>query len=153
VDQRALELINKTSQFNLNGRRFTDAEWKAYLSDPAVHLAVVEYEDRFGKLGKIAVLAGREQGSGFEVGVWVMSCRALSRRIEHQCLKMLLNRWDALTFHWQRGPRNGPMLDFLAEMAPDLRTVRRTEFSRRCPPLFHQTECAGDVSIAWSVGD
>jgi len=111
----------------------------------------VEYEDRFGKLGKIAVLAGREQESGFDVEVWVMSCRAFSRRIEYQCLKMLLDRWDPLTFHWKRGERNGPMLDFLTEMAPDLRAVRRAEFSRRCPPLFHQSECIGELSIEWSA--
>jgi len=151
MDPRALELINKTNQFNLNGARFTEPEWKAYLSDPAAHVAVVEYEDRFGKLGKIAVLAGREQESGFDVEVWVMSCRAFSRRIEYQCLKMLLDRWDPLTFHWKRGERNGPMLDFLTEMAPDLRAVRRAEFSRRCPPLFHQSECIGELSIEWSA--
>jgi FkbH-like protein len=151
VDPRALELINKTNQFNLNGTRFTDAEWKAYLSDPTAHVAVVEYEDRFGKLGKIAVLAGREQDTGFDVDVWVMSCRAFSRRIEHQCLKMLLDRWDRLTFHSKHGQRNGPMLDFLAEMAPGLRAVRRTEFSCRCPPLFHHTECIGDFFIERSA--
>jgi FkbH-like protein len=143
ADPRALELVNKTNQFNLNGARFAEADWKAYLSDPATHMVQVEYEDRFGKLGNIAVLAGREQESGFEVGIWVMSCRAFSRRIEHQCVKALLDRWDPVTFRWKRGERNGPMQDFLAEIAPEGRAIRR-EFSRRCPPLFHQTECSRD---------
>lgn len=143
-DPRALELINKTNQFNLNGIRHTEADWDAYLSDPATHLVVVEYEDRFGKLGRIAVLAGREQDSGFEVEIWVMSCRAFSRRIEHQCLKLLLNRWDLVRFRYERTERNGPMRDFLAEMAPDGRALRRAEFDRRCPPLFHQSVRTGD---------
>ena len=39
-DSRALELINKTNQFNLNGKRHTEASWKRYLSDPQVFLAV-----------------------------------------------------------------------------------------------------------------
>jgi FkbH-like protein len=147
VDPRALELVNKTNQFNLNGVRYTEGDWAAYLSEPATRLIVVEYEDRFGKLGKVAAIAGREHEGTFEVEVWVMSCRAFSRRIEHQCLTMLLERWDRLTFHSKRGQRNGPMLDFLAEVAPDLWAVRRTEFSGRCPPLFHRTECVGDVSI------
>src|SRR5690606_28759722 len=64
TDPRALELINKTNQFNLNGRRLTDIEWRRYLSNPAVRLLVVDYEDRFGRLGKIAVVAGRlEEGT------------------------------------------------------------------------------------------
>jgi FkbH-like protein len=151
ADPRALELINKTNQFNLNGVRYTSGDWIAYLSEPSTRLVVVEYEDRFGKLGKIAAIAGRERERGFEVDVWVMSCRAFSRRIEHQCLKMLLDRWEPLTFHWQQRERNGPMRDFLAEIAPDLRSVRRSEFCRRCPPLFHQTEWVGDFSMEWSA--
>src|SRR6185436_7763566 len=95
-DPRALELVNKTNQFNLNGRRYADAEWNAMLSDPANHLIVAEYEDRFGKLGKVAVLSGKEEQDAFRIKVWVMSCRAFSRRIEHQCLRLLLDRWHIL---------------------------------------------------------
>jgi FkbH-like protein len=140
-DPRALELINKTNQFNLNGVRYTESDWNAYLSDRATELMVVEYEDRFGKLGKIAALAGREQNESFEVEVWVMSCRAFSRRIEHQCLKLLLNRWESVRFRLERTERNHPMQNFLAEIAPGRLAIRRAEFSRCCPPLFHQVDC------------
>ncbi len=140
-DPRALELINKTNQFNLNGARYSEADWRAYLADAATRLLVVTYEDRFGKLGKIAVLAGRERGSTFEVDVWVMSCRAFSRRIEHQCLKWLFGQWDMVEFRFVRTDRNGPIQDFLASVAPDLRTLRREDFERRCPALFHEMEC------------
>jgi FkbH-like protein len=142
-DPRALELINKTNQFNLNGVRYTEVDWNAYLSDPATHLLLVEYDDRFGKLGKIAALAGREKEGGFEVEVWVMSCRAFSRRIEHQCVKLLLDRWESVRFRCERRERNGPMLDFLAQMMPDGQVIWRAEFNRRCPTLFHHAECAG----------
>jgi FkbH-like protein len=140
-DLRALELVNKTNQFNLNGIRYTEGDWYAYLSDPKTHLLVVEYEDKFGKLGKIAVLSGREQRGAFEVEVWVMSCRAFSRRIEHQCLRLLLDRWDPVRFKFARNERNAPMLDFLGQVAPRRCEVRRAEFGACCPPLFHQTEC------------
>jgi predicted enzyme involved in methoxymalonyl-ACP biosynthesis len=102
---------------------------------------VVEYEDRFGKLGKIAVLAGQEKDGGFELQVWVMSCRAFSRRIEHQCLKLLLSRWDQVRFRYERTERNGPVQTFLAEIAPGGAAISRAEFDRRCPPLFHKVEC------------
>ena len=54
-DRRAFELVNKTNQFNLNGRRFQPADWAAALARPGAWLAVVSYQDRFGALGKIAV--------------------------------------------------------------------------------------------------
>ena len=34
-DQRSLELINKTNQFNLNGRRLDETQWKLQLADPS----------------------------------------------------------------------------------------------------------------------
>ncbi len=86
---RALELVNKTNQFNLNGRRFSDGEWQAHLRRPGAFLYVVAYADKFGPLGKIAVVAGRRDGAVLLVDTWVMSCRAFSRRVEHQCVRLL----------------------------------------------------------------
>lgn len=140
LDPRALELINKTNQFNLNGVRYSEADWMAYLGDAATHLVVVDYEDRFGKLGKIAVLAGREQAGRFELDVWVMSCRAFSRRIEHQCLRVLLDRWESVLLRFAPTERNSPMQDFVAQMTAGSPSIGRAEFRRRCPPLYHQAE-------------
>ncbi len=44
-DARAFELLNKTNQFNLNGRRFTEAEWRRRLADPEIFVWVVGYKD------------------------------------------------------------------------------------------------------------
>src|ERR1019366_1176768 len=62
-DPRPLELVNKTNQFNLNGRRFTESEWRTLLEDPQSFVWTVSYTDKFGPLGKIAVLAGRRAES------------------------------------------------------------------------------------------
>jgi len=137
-DPRSLELVNKTNQFNLNGIRYGEVDWKNFLSDPSVYVATVEYEDRFGKLGKIAVIAGREQDSGFLVETWVMSCRAFSRRIEHQCLKTLLQRWKSVALKFTRTERNGPMQDFLEQIGAV--SITASQFELRCPQLFHATE-------------
>src|SRR5439155_16489115 len=80
-DPRALELVNKTNQFTLNGRRYTDVQWRALLDRPDAFLVRVGYRDRFGPLGTIAILAGRRDGATLAVDVWAMSCRAFSRRI------------------------------------------------------------------------
>ena len=58
-----LELVNKTNQFNLNGRRYTEADWRKLLARPGALLVAVSYEDKFGPLGTIAVVAGRARAS------------------------------------------------------------------------------------------
>jgi FkbH-like protein len=142
-EPRALELINKTNQFNLNGVRYSEAEWNRFVSKSASRVVVAEYEDRFGKLGKIAVIAGREEGGAFCVHAWVMSCRAFSRRIEHQCLKALLERWDLVVLQFKRTERNGPLQDFLAQIGNGHR-ITRQNFEKNCPKLFHETEVIND---------
>jgi len=143
-DPRALELINKTNQFNLNGRRFSDREWAAHLSAPDTFLIVVSYKDKFGPLGKIAVLTGRQDGPFITLQHWVMSCRAFSRRIEHRCLGLLFEDLAAaqVCLDFQATPRNGPLRNFLADLLghdpqPGFLLACET-FRSRCPPLHHQ---------------
>jgi predicted enzyme involved in methoxymalonyl-ACP biosynthesis len=58
LDSRSLELVNKTNQFNLNGRRFQEAEWRTLLNAPGAVFVAASYRDKYGPLGKIAVIAG-----------------------------------------------------------------------------------------------
>jgi FkbH-like protein len=145
-DTRAFELIDKTNQFNLNGKRLTEAAWREYLSDPATFLMTVSYEDKYGPLGKIAVLLGKVQERRVSVDFWVMSCRAFSRRIEHQCLKQLCERFDAIEiiFDYQATPRNGPLQEFFTVIAgaplPAELRVSRSAIQDKSPALFHRVK-------------
>ncbi len=144
-DPRVLELVNKTNQFNLSGIRYTAADWKEQHERPGAWLATVSYLDRFGPLGKIAVIRGRlEDNFALYIDTWVMSCRAFSRRIEHQCLKILFERYEAqqITFGFQPTPKNGPLRDFFAAITgnrPEAGfTLTRAQFEESCPPLYHR---------------
>ncbi len=145
-DARAFELINKTNQFNLNGRRVTEGAWRAYLREPDTFLLVTTYGDKFGALGKIAVVSGRRDGKRLGIDHWVMSCRAFSRRVEHQCLRFLFDRYgvDEMALDFQETERNGPLRTFLQEISgaalePGM-LLTRTTFAARCPSLFHEVE-------------
>lgn len=149
-DSRALELINKTNQFNLNGRRFTESAWRDYLEQPETFVLTASYRDRFGALGKIAVVTGRRNGSGLSVESWVMSCRAFARRIEHQCLRFLFDSFNGklIAFDYQPTPRNGPLRSFFTELrdgtpAPGV-DVSREQFEAACPKLFHHVRESED---------
>ena len=52
--QRIVQLINKTNQFNLTTRRYTEAEVAAVIADPAVLTLQMRLLDRFGDNGIIA---------------------------------------------------------------------------------------------------
>ncbi|KKL19279.1 hypothetical protein LCGC14_2467070, partial [marine sediment metagenome] len=140
-DQRTFELINKTNQFNLNGRRLDEAAWKARVEDSGQFLISASYTDKFGPLGKIAVVSGRYDSTRPLVDVWVLSCRAFSRRIEHRLLKLLFDRLDAESIWLDFIPtdRNGPLCDFIETIAdgklenPTL--VTRKSFLANCPRL------------------
>jgi FkbH-like protein len=151
ADPRALELVNKTNQFTLNARRYTDAQWRAALARPGAFLLRVSYQDRFGPLGKIAILAGHAGASGLTVDAWVMSCRAFSRRVEHQCLRHLFRHFgtDTIRFDYAKTERNGPLQEFFAVfLGPSLPgaglTLTRAEFETACPPLFHEIREVSD---------
>jgi FkbH-like protein len=145
-DARCFELINKTNQFNLNGRRWDTAEWKRLLSAPGAMMISVSYRDKFGALGKIAVLAGMRDGHTARIAAWVMSCRAFSRRIEYQTLKFLFDRFGLreIVFDYVATPRNGPSTDFFISITgakPEaLVTLTKEQFEASAPPLFHSVE-------------
>jgi FkbH-like protein len=144
TDGRVLELVNKTNQFNLNGLRRTEADWQGQNQRGDSVTAVISYEDKFGPLGKIAVLQGTRNGTTLDLSTWVMSCRAFSRRIEHQCLRVLFDRFDAaeIRFAFAPTPKNGPLQDFfeslLGEKPAGPIALARTVFDTRCPALFHR---------------
>ena len=115
TNRRQLELINKTNQFNLNGVRLSEGEWMKHLEDECGFAIGVSYEDRFGPLGTVGVMAGRRSGDCAEISSWVLSCRAFSRKIEHHMLEFLFRQPGLATvklcFHSTE--RNQPLRQFL----------------------------------------
>jgi FkbH-like protein len=149
-DPRPLELVNKTNQFNLNGKRYTEASWCSYLTSPVTILMVVSYQDKYSMLGKIAAIAGQKEQSTLIVDTWVMSCRAFSRQIEHRCLAEAFNRFgvDKIVFRFSPTPRNGPLQDFfqlfLGYRPEGEFQLTRQIFREKCPPLFQSVRDVAD---------
>lgn len=144
-DDRAFELVNKTNQFNLNGRRYTERQWQSHFQQPGAFLVTASYEDRFGPLGKIAVLGGRQENEHVGVDFWVMSCRAFSRHIEFQMLRRLYDESGAskLTFAFEKTERNGPLQEFFERFYPSGVPSGEFElplsvFEEACPKLSHE---------------
>lgn len=148
-DPRAFELTNKTNQFNLNGKRYSEAEWRDYFRQPDAILLTASYQDKFGPLGEISAMLGRKLSNHrFIIDSWVMSCRAFSRRIEYGCLSYLFKQFEfrRILLDWTNTPRNGPLCEFLSGFGTFRRPfcLSREKFDAVCPPLFHSVEASID---------
>lgn len=139
-DERTLELVNKTNQWNLNGRRLDEATFRAHAADPERFLVAVSYTDKFGPLGKVAVLLGR-RGEVPHIDTWVMSCRAFSRQIEHHTLRFVFAHLatDVISFDLVETERNGPLREMLGPLL-DGGCLHRERLVAAAPTLHGRVE-------------
>ena len=79
---RVAQLLAKTNQFNLTGRRFGDAELAARIGNPEYVSLCLHLSDRFGDHGLVSVLLARCAEPVCELENWVMSCRVFKRGAE-----------------------------------------------------------------------
>jgi FkbH-like protein len=87
---RIAQLINKSNQFNLTTRRYTEAEVAAMEANPACFTMQVRLTDKFGDNGMISVVIfheGAHEGRpAWVCDTWLMSCRVLKRQVEEAVL-------------------------------------------------------------------
>src|SRR5262245_20166745 len=81
---RVTKLVNKTNQFNLTTRRYTEVQLREIAEDPQGWAATFQMSDRMGSYGLIGVLCCRavDRGDTWEIDTWLMSCRTLGRQME-----------------------------------------------------------------------
>jgi FkbH-like protein len=107
---RAVQLLNKTNQFNLNGRRLLEAD-VAGLLDQGSRLYSCELQDRTGSHGEILVAIVSQEGV---ITSMVMSCRVFQRRVEYAFLACLAAQYPhGLAVEYKRTERNTPTAEFL----------------------------------------
>lgn len=88
---RIAQLINKSNQFNLTTRRYTEAEVAEMESDSRCFTLQVRLTDTFGDNGMISVIVCRTTSEGtWDIDTWLMSCRVLGRGVEKMVLREML---------------------------------------------------------------
>jgi FkbH-like protein len=107
---RAIQLLNKTNQFNLNGRRLLEVDVIRQL-ETGSRIYACTLEDRTGSHGEILCAIVSADGI---ITSMVMSCRIFQRRVEHAFLAWLaIQRPGRLAVEYARTDRNTPTTDFL----------------------------------------
>lgn len=86
---RVAQLINKSNQYNLTTRRYSEAEVESTEKDPARHAIQIRLVDRFGDNGIISVIIAHKAKDVWTIDTWLMSCRVLGRRVPEAALAHL----------------------------------------------------------------
>jgi FkbH-like protein len=94
---RVVQLINKSNQFNLTTRRYTEEDVLAVMDDPTAFGLQLRLLDRFGDNGIIAIIIGCLRDShDLEIDTWLMSCRVLGRQVEPTTLNLIADQAQKL---------------------------------------------------------
>lgn len=122
---RCTQLINKTNQFNLTTRRYSEAEVERIAGAPRTVALAFRLSDKFGDNGLISVVLARPdptlKDDELLIDSWLMSCRVLGRQVECAVLEVLGRAashagYRALVGEYRRTERNG----MVAEHYPNL---------------------------------
>jgi FkbH-like protein len=88
---RIAQLINKTNQFNLTTRRYSESDIYAFEKNPDVFTLQVRLRDRLGDDGMVSVVICKpERDDRWRIDTWLMSCRVLKRGLEQAVLNIVM---------------------------------------------------------------
>ncbi len=99
---RTVQLINKTNQFNLTTRRYTEDDVLGVMRDNRAFGLQLRLLDRFGDNGIISIVIGRmqedatDEGGDLLIDTWLMSCRVLGRQVEPTTLNLVAEQAQRL---------------------------------------------------------
>ena len=115
------QLTNKSNQFNLTTKRFTQAELEQCAADQDYLDLYGRLTDRFGDNGVVSVILGRKEERILHIELWLMSCRVLKRDMEKAMLDELVIRSKRMGISVIRGyyiptAKNQMVKDFYGTM-------------------------------------
>jgi len=120
---RVTQLINKTNQFNLTTRRYTEAQVEQFAAREDAWTGAFELADRMGSYGLIGVVlcAPGASGAEWEIDTWLMSCRVLGRQMERFMLDRIVEAAAArgiqqLVGVYRPTAKNGLVADLYREL-------------------------------------
>lgn len=93
IRERAVQLMNKTNQFNTCTLRMDDLQLEEYLQEKGGHLLMAEVSDKYGNSGWVSEFLYHIEADTAVVDNFLMSCRVMGRQVEDAILDAV---WDRL---------------------------------------------------------
>lgn len=120
TEQRVLQLLQKTNQFNLTTRRHGKKELRELLERPGWVCHTVEVADRFGGYGLTALAISGPQDGAIWIDSFLLSCRVMGRGVEQGMLFLVSEQCRSHDLHeiccpFIPTPKNHPSASFLED--------------------------------------
>ena len=118
---RITQLTNKSNQFNLTTRRYTQNELETITKDSNYITLYGQLTDRFGDNGIVSLIVGKKEDRVCDIELWLMSCRVLKRDMEYAMMDKLVDvciKNDILKIigHYYPTGKNMMVKDFYEEL-------------------------------------
>ena len=117
---RVAQLTQKTNQFNVTTRRYSEAQIAEMAKRADWHIFSIKVRDRFGDHGLVGVAITHDNGQQCEVDTFLLSCRVIGRTVETALLahiaKSAAERGCQRLIGWfLPTKKNAPARDFYRE--------------------------------------
>jgi len=117
---RAVQLLNKTNQFNLLTRRLSIEQILQWCQDENNNLFVFNVSDRIGDYGLTAIISSSINDNVATITDFVISCRIAGKDIEKAMIyfitRFLKNKnIELINFNFLQTSKNKPMYDILLQ--------------------------------------
>lgn len=120
---RVAQMTQKTNQFNLTTKRYTESDIRSLL-DNGAQIWTLAVADRFGDNGITGLMILIPEG-GWTIDTLLMSCRVLGKGIEEAFFKSVISRYNGvLTAQYIPTAKNEQVAEFYERMGMKLeRTI------------------------------
>ena len=116
---RIAQMTQKTNQFNLTTKRYTESDIRSLLEERA-QIWTLSVADRFGDNGITGLMILKPE-NGWNIDTLLMSCRVLGKGIEEAFFKTVISRYEgALTAQYIPTAKNEQVADFYDRMGMKL---------------------------------
>lgn len=110
--ERAIQLINKTNQFNFSLNRYNANDLRKILNDKNYYLKLVNFKDKFGNHGIIGLFVLKFDGKNILITDLLLSCRILYRKIEDYIIFNILKKFKnkKITIEYKKTTLNNKLI-------------------------------------------
>src|SRR3989338_435957 len=126
---RISQLTNRTNQFNLTTRRYSEADISQFHNDPAYYVCSIQAEDKLGDSGIVGAAIMKYGHDSAVIDTFLMSCRVLGRQIETVLLHHLLEQ-----------AKSSGVTQVIGEYIPTTKNAQTKDFYKDHGFSFHRDE-------------
>lgn len=117
---RVAQLTQKTNQFNLTTRRYSEQQVAEMAVRPDWQVLSITVRDRFGDHGLVGVAITRDESETCEIDTLLLSCRVIGRSVEtallsHVCQAAVARKRKRLVGRFIPTKKNAPASEFYAQ--------------------------------------